>query len=71
MLGYILSEILADKIFYWTGYIFIKIVTLGKYPRRILGKKSREWDLPIITGFTIYLLIFIGFILINNGIIII
>ena len=31
-IGYIIGEILFATIFYWTGWLFYRVITFGKYP---------------------------------------
>jgi len=32
MIGWILEDILFEVVCYWIGYVFLKVVTLGRFP---------------------------------------
>lgn len=41
-IGYVFSEIILGIFFYWLGWPFVKLATLGKYPRKVWRGNSRE-----------------------------
>lgn len=41
-IGYFLIEIVFEVIFYLTGYLALKGITLGRYPQNILEFHNRE-----------------------------
>ncbi|HBO3866481.1 TPA: hypothetical protein L4T44_005354 [Pseudomonas aeruginosa] len=41
-IGYVLSEIILGTFFYWLGWPFVKLATLGKYPQKGRKENSRE-----------------------------
>lgn len=47
------------RIFYWPGRLFLKIITLGKYPPALAIPHNKE--LVALIGFLIFLLPAIGY----------
>lgn len=59
----LIVEFLFGTLFYWLGWGFCKVVTLGKYPNSLppSNRKTREtW--VFVLGFIVSLVIFLAFI---------
>ena len=62
-LGYVVSELLLGTVFYAIGWPFVKIATLGKYPRRewLSGSKNEAYVCCVgILVFSILLMAVLG-----------
>jgi len=46
-ISYIVVQIIFEFLFYYIGWPFMKIITLGKYPK---GKKSYGWHIESREG---------------------
>lgn len=42
MLGYVLIELAFYTVCYITGYVFLKLLTLGKYPTKLIYRGSSD-----------------------------
>ena len=66
-IGYIVLEIICRIIFYTTGYAFLKIVTLGKKPKKYIPWYStidQETNVTITGGYlwlTLFILLIVYF----------
>ena len=58
-IGYILVELLFEIVFYYVGYPFVKIITLGSYPKPrnrdnlLLETDTRQGQLTSVVGLLI------------------
>ena len=62
-LGYVVSELLLGTVFYAIGWPFVKIATLGKYPKRewLSGSKNEAYVCCVgILVFSILLMAVLG-----------
>lgn len=41
-IGYLLAEIIFGTLFYWLGWPWVKLLSLGQYPRQRWGSGTRE-----------------------------
>lgn len=62
VLGYIIIDFLGQIVFYSSGYLTLKLVTLGKYPEPFVppGDGSNQEAYCIITGITAFILVFVS-----------
>ncbi|WP_143068491.1 hypothetical protein [Azotobacter beijerinckii] len=63
LIGNVISEIILGTFFYWLGWPFVKLATLGKYPRKGWRESSREEVYVACVGmlaFAIVIMAFLG-----------
>ena len=62
VLGYVIIDFLGQIVFYSSGYLILKLVTLGKYPENFVppGGGSNQETYCIVTGITALVLVFVS-----------
>jgi len=64
MIGWIFEDILYEVICFWVGFVFLKVVTAGRFPNREQEERYKERIKCLGAVLIVVVLAFIGFLLV-------